>query len=274
MPDSLRLTWIGHSTVLLEVGGRRFLTDPFLRDRLGPLRRRGPSVDIDAIGNVDAVLLSHAHPDHFDRWSIRRLEGDPLMIVPMGLGKTVERMGFAAHELAEGERTDVGGIGITAVPAHHGRWPRHRSAITLGYLVQASPPSTPSPSVYFAGDTSAFAGLQSLAGRVDVALLPIGSWGPHSAPWHLGPRGAARLADTIGARVVVPIHWGTLYPAGLARVWGGPLDKPAVRFQGACAELAPSTELRVLAPGEGTTVELSVPRRARIVGSGAPAGRR
>jgi len=256
VPDPLRLTWIGHSTVLIEVGGRRFLTDPFLRDRLGPLRRRGGSVDLEAIGRVDAVLLSHAHPDHFDRRSLRRLGGDPLMIVPTGLGGVMDRMGFAARELAAGERTEVGGLGVVAVPARHGRWPRNPSAITLGYLVEGA------PSVYFAGDTSAFAGLRSLAGRVDVALLPIGSWGPHSAPWHLGPKGAARLAFTIGARVVVPIHWGTLYPAGLARLWGGPLDAPAEQFRAACAVLVPAADLRVMAPGEATIVELPRPDRA------------
>ncbi len=251
MPEPLRITWVGHATVLIEVGGRRFLTDPFLRDRLGPLRRHGGAVDMAALGRVDAVLLSHAHPDHFDRRSLRRLEGDPLMVVPTGLGRVVERMGLVARELAVDERMDVGGIGVTAVPAHHGRWPRHPSAIALGYLVEGP------PSVYFAGDTSSFRDLGRLAGRVDVALLPIGSWGPHAAPWHLGPRGAARLANRIDARVVVPIHWGTLYPAGLARVWSGPLDKPAVQFRTACAALAPATELRVLAPGEATTVALT-----------------
>lgn len=249
MPDLLRITWIGHATVLIEVGGRRFLTDPFLRDRLGPLRRRGASVDLDAIGRVDAVLLSHAHPDHFDRGSLRRLEGEPLMIVPMGLGRVIERMGFRTREIAPGERAEVGGTGVVAVEARHGRWPRHPAAATLGYLVEGV------PSVYFAGDTSAFAGLGALAGRVDVALLPIGSWGPHRAPWHLGPRGAARLAHTIGARIVVPIHWGTLYPAGLARVWRRPLDAPAARFKSACADLAPATESRVLGLGETTTVD-------------------
>ena len=251
MADRVRLTWVGHATVLIEVGGRRFLTDPFLRDRLGPLRRQGSAVDLAAIGRVDAVLLSHAHPDHFDRMSLRRLEGDPLFVVPTGLGGVVERMGFVARELAPGDGAVVGGVAVTAVPARHGRWPRHPSAITVGYLLDGP------PSVYFAGDTSSFPGLRRLAGRVDVALLPIGSWGPHAAPWHMGPRGAARVAATVGARVVVPIHWGTLYPAGLARVWSGPLDRPAVRFRVACAELAPAAELRVLAPGEATTVDLA-----------------
>jgi L-ascorbate metabolism protein UlaG (beta-lactamase superfamily) len=247
--ERLRLTWIGHATVLIEVGGRRFLTDPFLRDRLGPLRRRGNSVDLDAIGRVDAVLLSHAHPDHFDRSSLRRLRGEPVVIVPTGLGRVVERMGFETREIGPAERTEVRGVGVVAIEARHGRWPRHPTATTLGYLVEGP------PSVYFAGDTSAFAGLGALAGLVDVALLPIGSWGPHRAPWHLGPRGAARLAHLIGARVVVPIHWGTLYPAGLARVWRGPMDAPAARFRIACAALAPATDPRVLALGEATTVE-------------------
>src|SRR3990170_1829219 len=119
VPEPLRLTWIGHATVLLELGGVRFLTDPFLRYRLGPLRRRGPSVDRAAIGRVDAVLLSHAHPDHFDRRSLAGLDGDPLIIVPTGLGKVVRRMGLRARELAADERTEVGDVGVTAVSARH-----------------------------------------------------------------------------------------------------------------------------------------------------------
>lgn len=249
-----RITWIGHATVLIEIDGVRLLTDPFLRDRLGPLRRRGPAPDLEAIGRVDAILLSHAHPDHFDRRSLRRLVGDPVVVVPTGLGAAVERLGYAARELSVDGSTSVGGVAITAVPARHGRWPRHPSAAALGFLVEGG------SSVYFAGDTSMFLGLRRLAGRVDVALLPIGSWGPHRAPWHLGPRGAARLAGVIDARVVVPIHWGTLYPAGLARVWAGPIEAPGRRFRTAAAELAPATEVRLLRPGEDTTVRLPAGR--------------
>ncbi len=251
-----RITWIGHATVLIEIDGVRLLTDPFLRDRLGPLRRRGPTPDLEAIGRVDAVLLSHAHPDHFDRGSLRRLAGDPVVIVPTGLGAAIERLGYPARELSVDGRTSVRGVDITAVPARHGRWPRHPAAATLGFLVEGG------SSVYFAGDTSMFLGLRQLAGRVDVALLPIGSWGPHRAPWHLGPRGAARLAGVIDARVVVPIHWGTLYPAGLARVWSGPIEAPGRRFRTEAAELAPATEVRLLRPGENTTVQPSPGRSA------------
>ena len=249
-PDRLRLTWVGHATVSFEQAGLRFLTDPFLRDRLGPLRRHGAPVDLASIAEPDVVLLSHAHPDHFDRLSLRRLTGDPLVIVPTGLGRVIERMGFRAQELAPDQAVALDGVVVRAVEARHGRWPRHPSAITLGYLVEGP------LRIYFAGDTSAFPGQRALAGRVDVALLPIGSWGPHRAPWHLGPRGAARLASTIDARVVVPIHWGTLYPSALARVWGGPLDTPARQFQAACADLAPRAEARVLRPGDSTVIEV------------------
>jgi L-ascorbate metabolism protein UlaG (beta-lactamase superfamily) len=250
VPDGPRLTWVGHATVLIELDGVRILTDPFLRDRLGPLRRRGPVPDLATLGRLDAVLVSHAHPDHFDRASLRRLPGSPIVVVPSGLGRAVRQLGFEERELVPGESTDVGGVRVAAVPARHGRWPRHPSARTLGYLVEGS------TRVYFAGDTSAFQGLRSLAGRVDVALLPIGSWGPHKAPWHLGPRGAARLADMIGAAVVIPIHWGTLYPAGLARIWSGPIEAPARRFRAAAAELAPTAEMCVLRPGEEMTVRI------------------
>ena len=81
MPEGesrLRLTYVGHATVLIEADGLRCLTDPFLRDRLGPLRRHGPTPDPAAIGALDLVLISHAHPDHFDPRSLRRLQGDPL----------------------------------------------------------------------------------------------------------------------------------------------------------------------------------------------------
>ncbi|MGH2477313.1 MAG: MBL fold metallo-hydrolase, partial [Candidatus Limnocylindrales bacterium] len=136
MADGPRITWVGHATVLIELDGVRILTDPFLRDRLGPLRRRGPSPDLDAIGRVDAVLLSHAHPDHFDRLSLRRLRGDPVVVVPTGLGAAIERMGYVARELRADARTTIGSVEVTAVPAHHGRWPRHPAVTTLGYLIE------------------------------------------------------------------------------------------------------------------------------------------
>lgn len=247
-PGDLRLTWLGHATALIEMDGVRLLTDPLLGDHLGPLQRHGPLPDLSLLGPIDAALVSHAHPDHFDRTSLRRLPGEPLLIVPDGLGATAARLG-PAHELAVGRSTTVGGVHITAVEARHGRWPRHPRATTVGYLI------TGRHRVYFAGDTSKFDGIADLAGAADIALLPIGSWGPHGAPWHLGPTGAAEVAAMLRVANVVPIHWGTFYPAGLHRVWPDPLARPARRFVRRAAELAPDTEVRVLQPGDATSFQ-------------------
>jgi L-ascorbate metabolism protein UlaG (beta-lactamase superfamily) len=246
MPDGqdLRVTWLGHSTALLEMGGTRILTDPFLRDRLGPLRRHGPTPDVESLGPIDAVLISHAHPDHFDRASLSSLAGDPLVVVPSGLGGATSKLGLRTMELVAGQGLTVGGVQVTAVPARHGRWPRHPQATTIGFLLHG--PS----SIYVAGDTSWFAELAQLVQGVDLALLPIGSWGPHQAPWHLGPVGAARLAMEIGARAVIPVHWGTLYPTGLHRVWSAPLSRPGIDFERAAARLAPGVDIRILRPGD------------------------
>jgi L-ascorbate metabolism protein UlaG (beta-lactamase superfamily) len=96
--------------------------------------------------------------------------------------------------------------------------------------------------------------MRELRGVVDLALLPVWTWGPHLGPGHLGPEDAAEVAAEIGARAAVPIHWGTLYPRRLHRVWTRPLMEPGDRFAAAAARLAPRTDIRVLRPGEETEV--------------------
>jgi len=256
-----RVRFVGHATVLVETDSFRFLTDPFLRARLGPLRRHGAPPDPDALGDVDAVLISHAHPDHFDRRSLGRVRGRPTLVVPAGLGAAATATGLTQRvvELRVGQSVRVGDASITAVPARHWRSPRRPAAAALGYLVETG------IATYFAGDTGPFDELARLAGRVDLALLPVWSWGPHLGPGHLDPADAARVARTIGPSVVVPIHWGTLYPSGLHRVWSRALTEPGPRFAAAAARLAPGVDVRVLQPGQGTTVTLDArdPGRGR-----------
>jgi L-ascorbate metabolism protein UlaG (beta-lactamase superfamily) len=253
--------YIGHSTVLLEAPGLRILTDPFLRDRLGPLRRHGPIPTPATIGPLQTVAISHAHPDHFDARSLKALLGDPLVIVPRGLGRLVRRAGRRAREVVVGEQVVIApGWSITAVPARHWRWPSAPSAAAIGYLVEGpggAGGAGPAPvGIYFAGDTSRFAGLRELAGRVDLALLPVGTWGPHMSPGHLSPRSAAEVARDMGARFAVPIHWGTLYPAGAHRLLAGRLNQPATRFVDWSRLLAPKLVVHALRPGEATTILL------------------
>ena len=247
--EGVALGYVGHATVLVEVDGVRVLTDPFLRDRLGPLERHGPTPDAAEIGPVDVVLVSHGHPDHFDRRSLEAIEGNPTVVVPRRLGDTVRRwLGCEVVELRSGERHEVRGVPVEAVRARHWIAPGAPRAQPLGYLVGDR------SAVWFAGDTARYPEMVALRGRVDVALLPVWTWGPHLGPGHLGPEVAADVARIVGARVAVPIHWGTLYPRRLHRVWTGPLVQPGDRFAAAVARVAPRTNVLVLRPGEATRV--------------------
>ena len=243
------VTFVGHATVLIEVGGRRILTDPFLRHRLGPLQRHGPVPDPAALGPIDLVLISHGHPDHYDRASLRSLRGLPTVIVPRGLGTSVRRTVTGdVVEMAAGERWTTGPVAIEAVPARHWIAPGAPRAMPLGYLLDVG------RRIWFAGDTGRYPAMQALAGMVDVALLPVWTWGPHLGPGHLGPRSAAEVLAEVRAAVGIPIHWGTLYPRRLHRVWSGPLDEPGERFAWHAGRLAPRADARTLRPGDRTTI--------------------
>lgn len=247
----LELRFIGHSTVLIEIGGIRILTDPFLRSGLGPLVRHGAPPDVEALGEVDIVVISHGHADHFDLASLGALAGRPVVVVPRRLGSRARRaVRGEVIEMTADERVDLAGVAVTAVRARHWITPGAPRAHPLGYLFDTG------TRIYFAGDTGRFPAMRRLAGSVDVALLPVWTWGPHLGPGHLGPRSAAEVARDIEAKVVLPIHWGTLYPRQLHRVWSGPLAEPGDRFAAHAARLAPEIDVRVLRPGERTTIRL------------------
>jgi L-ascorbate metabolism protein UlaG (beta-lactamase superfamily) len=250
-PDAVGVRYLGHATVLLELPGVRILTDPFLRDRLGPLRRHGPTPDPDALGRIDVIAISHAHPDHLDPESLRLLAGDPLVIVPTGLGAAIRRIGLRVREVDVGEPATVApGATITSVPARHWRWPRSPRAGAVGYLIEGD-----HEGIYFAGDTAPYRAMRAFADRVDIALLPVATWGPHRGPGHLSPRTAAEVARDLDARVAVPIHWGTLYPVRLERLLGDRLSEPANRFAWWAGRKAPDLDVQILRPGEGTRIE-------------------
>ncbi len=245
----LHLTYVGHATVLIEIDGVRILTDPVLRARIGPLRRRGPTPVVADLNPIDVVLISHAHPDHFDRASLRALGGAPLVVVPRGLGRTAATAGREPHEIDVDEQLAIRGVQITAVPARHGRWPLKRATRPMGYLIEGS------RRVYFAGDTALFPEMRQLAGRVDVALLPVGRWGPPSGPERLTPSSAIDAAVLTEAKVAVPIHWGTLYVPGFQTGrWGWGARDAGVAFA-AEARRAPGLDVLVLQPGERRDID-------------------
>ncbi|MEP6638703.1 MAG: MBL fold metallo-hydrolase [Chloroflexota bacterium] len=248
--EGLRLTYVGHATVLIELDGVRILTDPVLGDRLGPLRRLGPTPDPMEIGDIDGILISHGHPDHLHRASIRAVRGRPLVIAPEGLGGRAGGSDRRVREVAVDDRVEIGGVRIIAVPARHGRWPLHPRSRPIGYLIEGS------SGVYFAGDTALHPTMARLAGRVDVALLPVGRWGPPIGPERLTPASAVEAATRVGARTAIPIHWGTLHLPGFAAGrWGwGSLDAGDA-FSAEAADRAPDLDIIVLQPGQTTDLE-------------------
>jgi L-ascorbate metabolism protein UlaG (beta-lactamase superfamily) len=228
--------------VLLELGGVRLLTDPVLRSRVVHLRRIGPAPEVPV--QLDAVLLSHLHYDHLDLASLRLLPRDVRVLVPAGAAALVRRAGFASiEELVPGEVAEVGGTRIAATPAEHDdrRRPLGPRAVPIGFLVRGE------RSVYFAGDTDLFPGMEELR-PVDVALLPVAGWGPTMGPGHMDARQAARAVEAVRPTTAVPIHWGTLHPRWRSR--GSWFSDPPSAFAAQVAELAPDVEVRVLAPGE------------------------
>jgi L-ascorbate metabolism protein UlaG (beta-lactamase superfamily) len=251
MASAEQVTWVGHSTVLVELDGVRLLTDPILRNRVGPLRRHGARPPAGVDERLDALLVSHLHHDHADVPSLRRIDRRVPVLAPPGAGELLTGLGFnSVSELAPGDSAAIDGIEVTAVEADHpneGRFERGGEAV--GFLIAGS------RRVYFAGDTDLYDGMRGLCPDLDLALLPIWGWGPSIGPGHLDPERAARAAALLSPKTAVPIHWGTLYPLGLSRLRPGPLRTPPVRFAAAMRELAPQVEARVLAPGESLSLE-------------------
>jgi L-ascorbate metabolism protein UlaG (beta-lactamase superfamily) len=245
------LTFAGHSTVLIEKEGVRVLTDPVLRRRVGPLRRQVPPPAEYLSTNLDAVLVSHLHHDHLDLPSLRRIDPSTRVIGPAGARELLEGAGMRrVTELRAGERTEVGSLIVEGFPAEHGvrRRPWGKESEAMGFVIGAS------ERVYFAGDTDRFEEMERLAGGLEVALLPVWGWGPTLGAGHLGPGSAAEVAALLRPRLAVPIHWGTLFPIGLARLRGSLLRRPPREFAERVAKLAPEVEVRVLRPGESTSL--------------------
>ena len=231
------------------------LTDPILSGRVAHLRRHGGAVDADALGRLDAVLVSHAHLDHLHAPSLRQLAAkrpQPALVIPRGLDRYVARLGFElVHELTAGEATEVAGLQIAATPADHDsrRHPLGPPVEAVGYLLGPA-----GRQVYFAGDTDVFPEMATLAVDLDAALIPVWGWGSTLGSGHLDPTGAAAALRLLRPRLVVPIHWGTLFPIGLDRLRGRArlLSDPPHEFAREAARLAPAVEVRVLQRGEAT----------------------
>jgi L-ascorbate metabolism protein UlaG (beta-lactamase superfamily) len=263
--DELGVTFIGHSSFLLQVNGRKVLVDPVFSKRLIVLRRqRRPGLVVEELPAIDVVLLTHAHMDHLDMASLRRviratrrLTGrTPEVVVPRGVEDLVERLGFSqVHGLAWWEEIKLQGLTITMTPCRHwgARMFRDTHRGYGGYVVEGG-----GQSVYHSGDTAYFDGFHEIGERLrpEVALLPIGAYFPDSyRSVHTSPEEAVRGFVELSAQRMVPMHFGTF------RLGREPMDEPVQRLEAEAARLGIKEQIKILAEGE--TLHLYATARIR-----------
>jgi N-acyl-phosphatidylethanolamine-hydrolysing phospholipase D len=262
--DGLSVTWIGHSSFLIQLGGVNILTDPIWSDRAspvgfaGPKRLVPPAVALDALPRIDVTVLSHDHYDHLDDKTVRRLIAQfPEMswLTPLGVGDFVRRRGAASvRELDWWSEAVIGSASFACTPAQHfsGRYPWNRNAtLWCGWTIRVG-----NTAVFFAGDTGLHPEFETIARRLgpfDMSILPIGAYDPRwfMHPVHMAPEEAVAAFSAIGAvhpdrsGVMAGSHWGTF------RLTDEPVDEPPLlaRQAWATANLPPEN-LWILAHGE------------------------
>ncbi|OHX16303.1 hypothetical protein BI344_12855 [Chromobacterium sphagni] len=261
LPGSgLRATWLGHSTVLLEIDGLRVLTDPVWGPRASPSRLAGPKrfqpvpVPLRQMPPIDLVLVSHDHYDHLDYPTIRELaKRDVPFVTSLGVGAHLEAFGVAPQRITELDwwesyRHPTADLTVTATPSQHfsGRGLKDRNATLWSSLAIR----TPRHSVFFSGDTGLtdeFAVIRDRLGAFDLVMLEVGAYHPAWGDIHLGPDNALKALDLLGGGAFLPVHWGTFNLA--MHAW----DQPAETL----LSLSAQRNVQLLMPRLGEAVEPS-----------------
>ncbi len=256
----LRATWLGHSTVLLEMDGVRVLTDPVWGERASPVTFAGPKrfqpvpVSIDALPPLDAVVVSHDHYDHLDYPTILALaERDVPFFTSLGVGAHLEAWGVPAARITELDWWESAalpraGLTITAAPSQHfsGRGLGGRNATLWSSIVLRSERA----SVFFSGDTGLtpeYAEIASRLGPFDLVMLEVGAFHPAWGDIHLGPENALAALALLGNAPFLPVHWGTFNLA--MHSWDEPAETLVAR--------APASGARLVMPRLGEPIEPS-----------------
>jgi L-ascorbate metabolism protein UlaG (beta-lactamase superfamily) len=246
--SGLRATWLGHSTVLVEIDGLRVLTDPVWGPRASPSRFAGPKrfqpvpVALRELPPLDLVIVSHDHYDHLDYPTIRELRRhDVPFVTSLGVGAHLEAWGVNPARIVEldwweSHRLPGTGLTVTAAPSQHfsGRGLRDRNATLWSSMVIRSPRHQ----AFFSGDTgltSEYETIRARLGRSDLVMLEVGGFHPAWGDVHLGPENALRALTLLGGGVFLPVHWGTFSLA--MHAWDQPAEALLAQASAAGAQL-------------------------------------
>lgn len=236
-PSGLRVTWFGHSSILIEIDGKRVLTDPMWSERaspiswLGPARWFPPAIELADLPPLDAVVISHDHYDHLDLETVRALDARGVrFVVPLGVGAHLEYWGVPTTRIVEldwWEKTQLGEVSVVCTPARHasGRFLTDKDAkLWAGYAIVG-----PRHRAYYSGDTGLFPGMREIGERLgpfDVTLIEAGQYHYSWPDWHVGPEQAVRAHGLVRGKVMLPVHWALL---GLAyHGWTEPVERSAL----------------------------------------------
>ena len=256
--SGLRATWLGHSTLLIEIDGYRVLTDPVWGPRASPLRLAGPKrfqpvpVPLRAMPPVDLVVISHDHYDHLDYPTIRELtRRDVPFVTTLGVGAHLESWGVPAARITEldwweSHAVPGSGLSVTAAPAQHfsGRGLKDHNATLWSSMVIRGPRHA----VFFSGDTgltTEYRSIRERLGPFDLVMLEVGAFHPAWGDIHLGPANALEALSLLGGGPFLPVHWGTFALA--MHAW----DQPAETL----IDLGPRAGAQLLMPRLGEPVE-------------------
>ena len=262
--SGLRVTWLGHSSTLLEIDGHRVLTDPMFSDRasplpwIGPRRWYPPPIPLAQLAPVDVVIVSHDHYDHLDHGSIAAMKGwNTTFVVPLGLGAHLSGWGVPEARIVEldwWQTTRVGELTVVATPARHAAGRvllDNDSKLWAGYALIG-----PRHRVYFSGDTGLFPALTDIGSRLgpfDLTMIEIGQYDRGWPDWHIGPEQAVRAHQMVRGRTLLPIHWGLFQLA--YHGWTEPIERTLVAAAAAGATVVVPRPGQSVEPGHAPALE-------------------
>ena len=258
--SGLRITWLGHSTLLVEIDGYRVLVDPVWTERtspfvtLGPKRFHAPPLPLDELPPLDAVVISHDHYDHLDHETITAL-GDraPLYAVPLGVGAHLEHWGVSPKRIIERDwwgEIEIGDLRLVATPARHasGRaltFSDQDKTLWAGWAIVG-----PKHRVYYSGDTAMFPELEEIGARLgpfDATMIETGAYNPLWVDVHMGPEQAIVAHELVRGELFIPVHWGTFNLA--VHNWTEPVERALLAAERAGVAMSTPRPGESLEPG-------------------------